>query len=67
MKKLRIVEVSPKDVVEQATKVLALLQLHTPPDVLAAALQGSPLYASRQALAEECQDLAKKCLNWIPT
>ena len=59
-------EASPQDVMEEATKVLALLKLHTPPDVPAAALPGCPLHARRKPLAEECQDLAKHLVELDP-
>jgi len=53
MKRVRTFEVSPRDVIEQATKVLSALKLHTPPDALAGALQGSALFSSRQTLSED--------------
>ena len=66
MKRVRAFEVSPRDVIEQATKVLSALKLHTPPDVLAGALQGSPLFSSRQALSEDCPELTKALLDLDP-
>ena len=60
------IEASPQDVMEEANKVLALLKLHTPPDVPAAALPGCPLHARRKPLAEECQDLAKHLVELDP-
>ena len=66
MKRLKTVEASPQDVMEEATKVLASLTLHTPQDVPAAALPGCPLHARRKPLAEECQDLAKHLVELDP-
>ena len=57
-KRLRTFETSPQGVIEQAATVLALFKEHTPPDVLAEALQGHGVFASRQLLGEERKGLA---------
>jgi hypothetical protein len=66
MKRVRNFEMSPRDVIEQATKVLSALKLHTPPDVLAGALQGSALFSSRQTLSEDCPELTKALFDLDP-
>ena len=62
-KRLSSCEASPQVVIEQATKVLAHFKLHTPPEVLAEALQGHSLLTSRQTLVEECNAMADKVVG----
>ena len=66
MKRLRALETYPQAAIEQASKVVALFKVHTPPYVLAEALQGNFFVASRQTLAEECNDLAEEFVELDP-
>ena len=66
MKRLRSYETSPQTVNEKATKALATCKLHTPPNVLADALQGNPLSASKLTLAEDSKYLTDKLVELEP-